>query len=226
VLKVAVIYRDPLRPVALDTLLQRLRDEVAPHCLGVTLHIRSPDLPAAIIADGGLDATLAAALMLWIGQTEALETLHPACDALGSARSTYLLVESVMREHTRLDWPEGSRSPGVTLLALLRRRSGLSVGEFHARWQQHSRLSLQLHPLTRYHRNAVARQLGRDEPDCDGIVEERIAALEDLAPERFYRGERARERAVESLGSYVDLAAGGLACGLMDEYLVKRPAWL
>jgi len=63
VLKVAVIYRDPLRPVALDTLLQRLRDEVAPHCLGVTLHIRSPDLPAAIIADGGLDATLAAALM-------------------------------------------------------------------------------------------------------------------------------------------------------------------
>jgi hypothetical protein len=25
---------------------------------------------------------------------------------------------------------------------------------------------------------------------------------------------------------YVDLAAGGLTCGLMDEYLVKRPAWL
>ena len=80
--------------------------------------------------------------------------------------------------------------------------------------------------LTRYHRNAVVRQIDRDEPDCDGIVEERIGRLEDLAPERFYLGERAQERALESLARYVDPAAGGLNCGLMDEYIVTRPAWL
>jgi hypothetical protein len=224
--KVAVIYREPLRPKALDTLIEQVRGGIAPHCHGVTLHVRSRDLPEGIIASGGLDPTLAAALVVWIGQTETLATLEPALDVLGPVRATYLLVESVMKEYARIDWPEGTRSPGATLLALLKRRAGLSVAEFHERWQAHSRLSLEFHPLTRYHRSAVARQVGREQPDCDGIVEERIGSIKDLEPGHFYRGEQARERAIASLEGYVDLAAGGLTCGLMDEYLIRRPAWL
>jgi hypothetical protein len=224
--KVAVICREPLQSVSRAALLDHIRAAVVPRCHAVTLHVRSADLPAEIIAAGGVDTTLAAALVVWVEQTETLDALRPALDRLAETRQTYLLVESVMREYARIDWAEGTKSPGATLLALLRRRAGVSVAEFHALWQQHSQLSLRIHPLTRYHRNAVVRQLDRNEPDCDGIVEERIGGLEDLAPERFYRGERAQERAIESLARYVDLAGGGLTCGLMDEYIFTRPDWL
>jgi hypothetical protein len=61
------------------------------------------------------------------------------------------------------------------------------------------------------------RQDRHDTPDCDGIVEERIASLDDLAPERFYIGDGAREPRNQSLDRYVDLSAGGLSCALMDE---------
>ena len=225
--KVAVIYRDPSRPATgVAAQLQHLREFVAPHCHALTLHVRSRALSAEIIAAGGLDATLAAALMLWVEKPEVVEALDYPLAWLGSNRQTYFLVESTLREYPRIDWPESAMSPGVTLLALLSRRRTLSMREFHEHWQQHSKLSLQLHPLTRYHRNAVLRQAGHDTPDCDGIVEERIASLADLAPERFYIGDGARERATRSLDRYVDLSAGGLSCALMDEYLIKLPAWL
>jgi hypothetical protein len=224
--KAAVVYREPLRVGDAAELVGRVRERVAGACHGVTLHLQSRSLPAEIIADGGLDTTLACALVLWVDRPEVLETLAGELDAIGSQRDTWLLVESVMREYPRIEWSPGDPSPGVTLFALLRKRAALSDHEFHARWQRHSQLSLRLHPLTRYHRNAVLRRLGHDEHGCDGIVEERVASLADLSPDRFYIGDGAREQAVASLDTYVDLAAGGLTCALMDEVLVKLPSWV
>jgi hypothetical protein len=224
--KAAVVYREPLRIGKPAQLVPHVRERVAKASQAATLHVRSRSLPAEIIAAGGLDPTLAAALLLWVDRTEDLDRLAAELDAIGPRRDTYLVVESVLREYPRIDWPPSEASPGVTLFALLRRRGAIEEQEFHARWQRHSTLSLRHHPLTRYHRNAVLRRLGPGPHDCDGIVEERVASLADLAPERFYIGDGVREAAIASLDAYVDLAAGGLSCGLMDEYLVKLPPWV
>src|SRR5688572_29280980 len=148
--KAAIVYREPLRAGEPADLVRHVRERIADTCHGVTLHLRSRALPAEIIADGGLDSTLAGALVLWFDRPEVLETLATELDAIGPRRDTWLLVESVMREYLRIDWSLGDPSPGITLFALLRKRPALTDHEFHARWQRHSQLSLRLHPLTRY----------------------------------------------------------------------------
>jgi hypothetical protein len=224
--KVAVLYREPLRPAAVpERWCEHVTTLISPECHAVTLLLRNRSLPTEILAAGGLDTTIGAALVLWIDRSELLHDLAARLEWGGAERRTYLLVESVILEYGRIDWPLGTRSPGATLLALLRKRQELSEREFRDRWEHHSTLSVRLHPLTRYHRNIVVRTAG-DEPDCDGLVEERIGSLDDLAPERFYIGPGARDEARRSLDGYVDIANGGLTCALMDEYLIKLPVWL
>ena len=225
--KVAVLYREPLRyDAAPERWVAQVATSIAPDCHAVTLLLRNRALPTEILAAGGLDTTIGAVLVLWIERAEVLRDLAARLASAGDDRRVYWLVESVIREYARIDWPLGVRSPGATLLALLRKRPELGEPEFRERWEHHSRLSVRLHPLTRYHRNVVAGAGGDEPPDCDGLVEERIGTLEDLAPERFYIGPGAQEEAVRSLDSYVDIARGGLTCALMDEYLIKLPAWL
>jgi hypothetical protein len=223
--KVAVLYREPLRPVP-ERWAEHVASSIAPECHALTLLLRNRSLPTEILAAGGLDTTIGAALVLWIDRTELLHDLAGRLEWGGADRRTYLLVESVILEYGRIDWPLGTRSPGATVLALLRKRPELSEREFRERWEHHSTLSVRLHPLTRYHRNIVVRAAGNDPADCDGLVEERIGSLDDLAPERFYIGPGARDEATRSLDGYVDIANGGLTCTLMDEYLIKLPAWL
>jgi len=225
--KVAVLYREPVRHAAeAARWCEHVAATIAPACHAVTLLLRNRELPTEILAAGGLDTTIAAALVLWIDRSERMHELAAGLAWPGNDLRSYALVESVVLEYPLLDWPPGTRSPGATLLALLRKRPELSEAEFIARWERHSTLSVRLHPLTRYHRNRVMRASGGEPPDCDGLVEERIGSLEDLAPERFYIGPGARDEATRSLDSYVDLARGGLTCALMDEYLIKLPPWL
>lgn len=213
-------------PAPAARILGIVRDRVAPCCAAAALHVRDEALPARIIAEGGFDTTLLAALSLWVQRIEEIEPLRVVFNQISERWSAYSVVESVIREYPRVDWPVGTKSPGATLFALIRRSARVRTGEFFRLWQEHSQLSMRLHPLTRYHRNAVQRQLDADQADCDGIIEERVGSMADLAPERFYMGAGAMEAAVKSLSAYVDLEAGGLACALLEEYLIKLPPWL
>jgi hypothetical protein len=225
--KVAVLYREPLRYDATpERWVAQVATSIASGCHAITLLLRNRALPTEILAAGGLDTTIGAALVLWIERAEVMRDLAQRLAWAGDDRRVYWLVESVIREYQRIDWPLGARSPGATLLALLRKRPEIGEREFRERWEKHSTLSVRLHPLTRYHRNAVVRMGVDERPDCDGLVEERIGSLADLAPERFYVGPGAQEEAMRSLDGYIDIANGGLTCTLMDEYLVKLPAWL
>src|SRR5690349_19429967 len=105
--KAAVVYREPLHVGDPVQLVRRVRERVADACHGVTLHVQSGALPAEIIAEGGLDTTLAAALVLWVDRPEDLDELSAELDAIGPSRDTYLLTESVMREYALIDWPLG-----------------------------------------------------------------------------------------------------------------------
>ena len=167
--KVAVLYREPLRPAAVpERWCEHVTTSISPECHAVTLLLRNRSLPTEILAAGGLDTTIGAALVLWIDRTELLHDLAGRLEWGGADRRTYLLVESVILEYGRIDWPLGTRSPGATLLALLRKRPELSEREFRERWEHHSTLSVRLHPLTRYHRNIVVRAAGDEPPTATG----------------------------------------------------------
>ena len=80
------------------------------------------------------------------------------------------------------------RSPGVSLVTAFPKPKHLDDETFYARWHgSHTPMSLEIHPLTRYVRNSVARCLTPGAPPYRAIVSESVESLEVAAdPERFY----------------------------------------
>jgi hypothetical protein len=225
--KIIVVYEQLPRAAAADRFIEVLDSGVAPHCHAVTLHLGSEAFAGDFITAGGFDETLTCALSLWVDRVETgLRKCDPALAMLGSLYSVYSVVESVPREYPRIDWAAAQASPGVTLLALMKRHPALSREAFFERWYNHTEISLRIHPLTRYHRNAVLRKVAGNGADWDGIVEERVGDVEDMRPERFYIGENVEAMTVADLLAFVDVPNGGMRCGLLREYIVKKPAWL
>jgi hypothetical protein len=54
-------------------------------------------------------------------------------------RTLYSVVESVPREYPTITWMAGQPSPGVTLLAVFRKKAGLTTDEFLDRWMDTAR---------------------------------------------------------------------------------------
>ena len=225
--KIIVVYdRPPQRDLDASGCVDFIAGAIAPRCHAATLHIRDQAIAPELVADAGYDDTLQAALALWVDRIECVDEFADELATLGPAYSIYSVVESVPREYARVDWTPGQASPGVTLFALFRRRPTLSVDEFFARWLAHSRRSLVVHPLTRYHRNAVLRKVAGQGAHWDAIVEERVGTLADIRPERFYRDREAMDWATADLLGFVDVPNGGMRCALLTEYVVKKAAWI
>jgi hypothetical protein len=209
-----------------DALLVHLGESIVPYVHGLTAHVRNLGLPREFLASGAFDSRVAFALSVWVDSYERRSALQNGLDAFGVPTAAYAVTESVAREYPRINWRPGTKSPGVTLFAQFRRRAGIGREDFYQLWQEHSHLSLHLHPLTRYHRNFVQRRLSADGPDWDAIVEERVERIDDLLPEHFYPDEAARVVAVQDLDRFVDLTQDDMRCALLEEYIVKKPPWL
>jgi hypothetical protein len=160
------------------------------------------------IRDSGPE--FAGVVTFWLGSVDD-RTPHAALLADAAARTAgYLVTESVPRDWDRRTWPDGVRSPGVKLVSVFEQPARLTRDEFIARWHgSHTPLSLEVHPLWRYVRNAVARPLD-GAPACAGIVEEHVRELADLTdPARFYGGAehmaRNMKRILEDARSFLDL---------------------
>lgn len=78
-------------------------------------------------------------------------------------------------------WADGTRTPGVCLLTLFRKKPGIDYATFLDRWHNsHTPLSLKIHPLWHYNRNVVDAR-GRDALEgWDGIVEEHFRKRQHL----------------------------------------------
>jgi hypothetical protein len=225
--KLIVVYDRPVASgIPVSRVTELLADGVAPHCHAVNLHFCDKLFPPEVITSGSFDISIDCAISIWVDRVERLEQCRAAFDAIDPQYTVYLVAESVPQEYARIDWPDGERSPGVTLFAMLKRRPTVPAPEFYERWLAHTQISLEIHPLTRYHRNAVLRKVSGSGDFWDGIVEERVACLDDLDPARFYTDEAAKQRTVDDLLVFVDLPAGGMRVSLLDEYILKRPAWL
>lgn len=225
--KLVVVYDRPVAGgISVERVIALLNDGVLPHCHAVNLHFCDKVFPPEVITSGSFDISIDCAVSLWVDRVERLEQCRAALDAIDPRYTVYLVAESVPQEYARIDWPDGQRSPGVTLFAMLKRRPTVPAPEFYQRWLAHTQISLEIHPLTRYHRNAVLRKVSGAGDHWDGIVEERVDCLEDLEPARFYTSEAAKQRTVDDLLVFVDLPAGGMRVALLEEYILKRPAWL
>jgi len=207
--------------------VERIHQRLAPVVAGLTVHISGGALRTDLLTDSNLyDARIYCAISAWIDAVETADELYEMLEFMPGERAIYSVVESVPREYTRIDWRVGQASPGVTLLALFRRKPGLLSDQFQGRWENHSVLSLRIHPLSRYHRNRVVRRIVGPGEEWDGIVEERVGSIEDLAPERFYiGGVEDRAWAALDIAEFIDVRSG-MKCNLLSEFILKLPPWL
>lgn len=71
------------------------------------------------------------------------------------------------------DWPDGERSPGVSLISLLPRPARLDRETWVQRWHGvMSPVSTEIQPRTRYVRNLLGPALTEGAPDIEGAVNE------------------------------------------------------
>lgn len=172
---------------------------------------------------------LSSGLTVWVDRVE--QTDEVVDQLPPSARATpYLLTESIPLEWRGRDWPDGVRSPGVSLLTCFPALAGLDAEDFFARWHgSHSALTFEIHPIRRYVRNAIVRRLG-DGPAADALVTESFAVDDLLDPSRFYGvGEPelpwrdAMDRINEDLLTFCDM--GRLQTAPTEEILLASAPW-
>jgi hypothetical protein len=113
-------------------------------------------------------------------------------DALQNAASSvsgYEVEEAYPVAYDRA-WSDGEPTPSPILLTMLRKKAGISSEEFIRRWHDgHTPLSLEIHPLWYYQRNAIRGAVTDGADPSDGIVLEACRTRGDLLnPTRFFGG--------------------------------------
>lgn len=88
------------------------------------------------------------------------------------------------------EWSDGEPTPSPILLTMLRKKAGISSGDFIRRWHGgHTPLSLEIHPLWYYQRNVIREPVTEGAEPSDGIVLEACRTRADfLNPARFFGG--------------------------------------
>lgn len=195
----------------------------------VTVATEDPRAADMLLPAASDSLVLTGMVTVWVDTVEEADDL-PGIDAARTA--TYLVTESVpLAYHDRV-WEDGTPSPGVSLLTAIRRHDGLDDATFFDRWHgSHAVLTLQVHPVTRYVRNAVVRPLTPDAPAVDGFVQDGFATYDDLLdPERMYGAgapevpwEEGMRRVAEDIDTFLDLDA--TAAVPTTETILRAAPW-
>lgn len=152
----------------------------------------------------GMDAPVTGMLAVWLDCLDDRGAIERALAPHVERTAGYLVTESVPLRNTTQLAPTGSRTPGITMLALLEKPERLAPAEWLRLWHDHhSPLAMEIQCTYRYVRNVVARPLTPDAPPWLGLVEEGFptAAVTDLELWYDSPGEPARMR--ERLGRMV-----------------------
>jgi EthD domain len=169
----------------------------------------------------GEGKTISASLSLWIDSLDHRGPLEDALRTISARADGYLVTESMPLRCPDRDWPDGTRSPGVTLWTAFPKPDRVSDEQFYARWHgSHTPLSFEIHPLWEYTRNAVARVLTAGAPPYRAIVEERFRTLEDLVdPMKFFGSADNIQRVLADIATFSDLESMNTAP--MSEWIIK-----
>jgi hypothetical protein len=180
--------------LVLDDLAPRM-SSLEPRGLWVTVDDRevagiAPPVP---VPDDELPVRLA--VSLWLDSCDDRAAYEDILHGVGVRRAGYLVTESLCEDYgttpdwpDERDWPDGERSPGVTVLTTFDKRAGLDDRTFFDHWYGHQTpMSAAMQPRVRYVRNAVVRGLTPGAPPLRAIVEEGWPTVEHLTdPFRFF----------------------------------------
>jgi hypothetical protein len=171
-------------------------------------------------------------LSTWIDRVELRSPVDEALSGIGAARGCYVTVESAPIEYgAHRSWPDGTRSPGVSIVTAFDRVPGLDDESFYAGWHgSHTPLTFELHPMWQYLRHAVLRGLSVDAPRFAAIVLESCSTLDELLDPFTFFGARDRdelraniERVNADLERFADRTT--LQTTPMHEVIVRSPPW-
>ena len=102
--------------------------------------------------------------------------------------------------------PWSAPTPGVQMIAFVRRRAGVSPAEFEERYREHAELARIHHPgIARYVQSFVRGSVTPEAPPLDAVARLCFASREDFA-DRFYRDESSRELVAEDVDRFLDRA--------------------
>ena len=152
-----------------------------------------PAVASAIEAYGDVDALRTVA-------AELHSSLRP-----GVRLHAYLVDERLPRRHVQT-WPDGKPTPGVRMVALMVRKSGLSRAEFDTYWRdEHTPIAL-AHSVQvlNYSQNTVIEELTEGSAQIDGIVGEQFASP-SYSRERMFGHPIQFARGVASAFRFIDL---------------------
>lgn len=179
---------------------QRLLEQVAPALLateatGVSMLIAGPHARYPSPSPFPLRGRRPKALVnLWADESVTAKATVLLEDA-GFEVAAYSVEESIYRDYgdnqhaSARDWPDGSRSPGATLVSFLVRPAHLDQETWVDRWfSTISPVSEAIQPRTRYVRNVVRAQHAHGAPAWDGIVEEAFPSGDHIRIKRLFYG--------------------------------------
>jgi hypothetical protein len=221
--------QDPV-PVAADTLASSLSS--LSYVVAATVHVEADgfaSLRHGTAAGGELLTGLAS---VWVDSYQDLDVASLLGAAPVAGWHSWLVCESVPQSYgDAFTWPEGTPSPGLSIVTLLDKPAQLPEAEFYRCWHElHRATTAECHPFTSYVRNEVARPLTVGAPAIRGIVTEAAPSEQDfLDPDRFYvsggDAERLRanqERVFEEVVRFIDLTT--IQVAPMTEVVVRRLA--
>ncbi len=82
----------------------------------------------------GEGKTISACVSLWLDSLDQRFPLEAALGAISERLDGYLVTESMPLRCPDRDWPDGTRSPGVTLWTAFPKPDRVSDEQFYARW--------------------------------------------------------------------------------------------
>jgi len=227
-LKAMFVWR-PEAGVTLERFAAGARDEVGSRLAGrgaedVVLHLTEREPPRLSVLPWRRSPL---ALISVHGGEAALAACAEALRALPGALHGYRVEEALPVARTRT-WPAGTRAPGACLLTLFRKNPKLDREAFFREWYgTHTPLSLEIHPLWGYTRNAVQAPLLPGSEPWDGIVTEDFRAKEDLLdPRRLFGGALRCVPNMARVGLHVSkfLELSTLENYLVEEYVLPSRA--
>lgn len=162
-------------------------------------------------------------LSLWVDTIDDRAEIESIVSGFAKRLAGYLVTESVVRDYpaSAQARPVGEPSPGVATFTTFPKPRHLDDELFFARWHgSHGPLSLEIHPLTRYVRNSVARVLTPGAPPLRAIVSESVESASIAADvEIFYGGREGRKRIVKDLLSFAEIES--MSSVVMREYILE-----
>ncbi len=175
-----------------------------------------------------MDAPLCGMISVWVDLADDRAPIEAAIDRVTVRKAGYLVVESVPLLNTTHTAPEGSRTPGTTLLTCLIPKAGITHADFLAHWRVVQRqVALETQNTYLYIRNLVVEAVTEDAPPWVGIVEEGFPTEAVTDPMLWYKADGSEKKLQENLAKMMDSVNAFLDLSQIEshptsEYIIKR----